>query len=110
MIQSLRSRLPEQMSIPKHTTEVVVDPAFAKGVKIFGVLASLALGWWVLTPSNDWAGRGDSLVKQRRYAEAYQVYMTGCNDSSLSNRMVACGVARDLRLTAKRFDVDTSNW
>lgn len=98
------------MSIPKHTTEVVVDPAFAKGVKIFGVLAGLGLSCWLLTPSNDWASRGDSLVKQRRYAEAYQAYTKGCNDSSLSDRMVACGVARDLRLKAKRFDVDTSNW
>ena len=51
VVQSLCSHLPEQMSIPKHTTEVIVDPAFAKGVKIFGVLVILALGWQVLTPS-----------------------------------------------------------
>ena len=64
------------------------------------------------TAIKDWAGTGDRLVKAGRYSDAYQAYMSRCNDSSGSSnmRMAGCGAARDFRLEAKRLGVDTSAW
>jgi len=64
------------------------------------------------SPSDGWAERGDNLVKQRDYAGAYAAYMSRCNDPSGSRnmRMAGCETARELRLKAKRYGVDTSNW
>ena len=62
--------------------------------------------------SDDWASRGDNLVEKGNYAAAYSAYMSRCNDPSGSHnmRMAGCQAGRDLRLKAKRYGVDTSNW
>ncbi len=64
------------------------------------------------TAIKDWSRTGDRLVKAGRYSDAYQAYISRCNDASGSNsdRMMGCGAARDLRSEAERRGIDTSSW
>ncbi len=79
-------------------------------MKRFIAVAALTLA--AATAQADWAERGDNYVKQGNYAAAYAAYMSRCNDPSGSHnmRMAGCQTARDLRLKAKRYGVDTSSW
>ena len=77
-----------------------------KKILILVAASFLAVG----CSSNNWASKGDDLVKRGDYKGAYAAYIEGCNDSSLSDRLIACDVARDLRLNAKRAGINTSNW
>ena len=64
------------------------------------------------SPSAGWAQRGDKLVRNGRYQDAYQAYISRCNDELVprQERMAGCNAARDLRLTAKSHGHNTSNW
>lgn len=60
----------------------------------------------------DWARVGDALVEEGRYLDAYQAYISRCNDASGSHsaRMAGCEAARDFRRWAEPRGIDTSGW